>query len=360
MDEMAHGMQRLDRQLQRSKNTQRLRNRLQADLESVSGSQTRTYSDDQTLFSDQTDGELPMRKMLQHSTVVSSSVSPSAEYQTLDGVGMPLLPVDIVDEVPALLRAAQAGNIQQVRALLSLGASPSPRLPDGRTALHFCAIYDDAETAEALVKYGADVNAKDDKQRSPFRIAISSQSFSMAALLMRKGSEVERSIHLLLDIIRTGSGPGFADFLAALRERWEDSGPFMVHEAIEYEDNTALDALLGGGFDPSRRDACGISPIHRAIIQRRKTAVGLLLRHGADRNDFLPPQTQSLLKPDTISWHRALLPPMLDCGITPVGTAGRAMHDIDTVRLLLEAGADPNFEHSDGKLSQCLSGFRAC
>lgn len=350
MDEMVHGMQRLDLRLQRSENAKRLRNKLQSDLESVSGSQVKRISSDQTVFSDQTDSGFPLRKMFEDEAERPSAVGlPSAEYQTLDGVGMALLPADIVDEVPALLRAAQAGNVQQVRALLSLGASPSPRFPDGRTALHFCAIYDDAETAEALVKYGADVNAKDDKQRTPFRIAVSSQSFGMAALLMRKGSEVEKSIHLLLDTIRTGSGPGFADFLAALSERWDESGPFMVHEAIEYEDNDALDALLGGGFDPNRRDACGISPIHRAIIQRRKTAVEVLLRHGANTNAFLPPQTQSLLKPDTIHWHRALLPPMLDCGITPLGTAGRAMHDIDMVRLLLEAGADPNFEHSDGK-----------
>lgn len=349
MEEMVHGMQRLDRRLQRSENAKRLRNKLQSDLESVSGSRVKRISSHETVFSDQTDGEFPMRKMFEDTPENPPSVLPSTEYQTLDGVGMALLPADIVDEVPALLRAAQAGNVQQVRALLSLGASPSPRFPDGRTALHFCAIYDDAETAEALVKYGADVNAKDDKQRTPFRIAVSSQSFGMAALLMRMGSEVEKSIHLLLDTIRTGSGPGFTDFLAALSERWDESGPFMVHEAIEYEDNDALNALLGGGFDPNRRDACGISPIHRAIIQRRKTAVEVLLRHGANTNDFLPPQTNVLLKPDTIHWHRALLPPMLDCGITPLGTAGRAMHDIDMVRLLLEAGADPNLEHSDGK-----------
>jgi ankyrin repeat protein len=349
MDEMVHGMERLDRRLQRSENAKRLRNKLQTDLESVSGSQVKRVSSDQTVFSDQTDGDFPMRKMFENDQENAPPVSSLAEYKTLDGVGMALLPADIVDEVPALLRAAQAGNVQQVRALLSLGASPSPRLPDGRTALHFCAIYDDAETAEALVKYGADVNAKDDKQRTPFRIAVSSQSFGMAALLVRKGSEVEKSIHLLLDIIQTGSGPGFADFLAALRELWDDAGPFMVHEAIEYDDNAALGALLGGGFDPNRRDACGISPIHRAIIQRRKTAVEVLLRYGASSDDFLPPQTESLLKPDTIHWHRALLPPMLDCGITPLGTAGRAMHDIDMVRVLLEAGADPNFEHSDGK-----------
>lgn len=349
MEEMVHGMQRLDRRLQRSENAKRLRNKLQSDLGSVSGSRVKRISSDETVFSDQTDGEFPMRKMFEDTPENPPSVLPSTEYQTLDGVGMALLPADIVGEVPALLRAAQAGNVQQVRALLSLGASPSPRFPDGRTALHFCAIYDDAETAEALVKYGADVNAKDDKQRTHFRIAVSSQSFGMAALLMRMGSEVEKSIHLLLDTIRTGSGPGFTDFLAALSERWDESGPFMVHEAIEYEDNDALNALLGGGFDPNRRDACGISPIHRAIIQRRKTSVEVLLRHGANSNDFLPPQTEASLKPDTIHWHRALLPPMLDCGITPLGTAGRAMHDIDMVRLLLEAGADPNFEHSDGK-----------
>ncbi|KAK3343382.1 ankyrin repeat-containing domain protein [Lasiosphaeria hispida] len=346
MDEMARGMERLGRQFQSSKNAKKLQRRLRGDLESVSGSS----------ISDQTDTDFPRRKLLgEHTYDDTASLVPSSTVVDSEGTALLQVPqMNVVEDVPALLRAAQAGNVQQVKALLSLGASPGPRLPDGRTPLHFCAVYDDVVTAETLITYGADINARDEKRRSPFWIAITSQSFGVAELLLRRGSVFESFVPMLLDTIRAGedgAGAGFSDFLAALRQRLENSqGPHLLHEAIEYGDDAALEALLKGGFDPNSRDMRNISPIHHAIIRQRKASVKLLLRHGANPDDFLPPETLELLQVDSISWHRSLLPPMLDCGITPLGTAGRAMHDIDMVRLLLEAGANPNYEHSDGGL----------
>lgn len=43
---------------------------------------------------------------------------------------------------------------------------------------------------------------------------------------------------------------------------------------------------------------------------------------------------------------------MLVSGITPIATAARAMSDPEMLLLLLEAGADPNWEYpSDGNLT---------
>jgi ankyrin repeat protein len=92
----------------------------------------------------------------------------------------------------------------------------------------------------------------------------------------------------------------------------------------------------------------GISPIHQAILQRRSSALGLLLKFGADKNDYLPPETVDLLSED-VSWHRPLRE-MFGSGITPIATAGRVMEDVGMTRMLLEAGADPNFVYpSDGE-----------
>lgn len=90
----------------------------------------------------------------------------------------------------------------------------------------------------------------------------------------------------------------------------------------------------------------GIAPIHHAVLLQRLSTVDILLRHGADINIFLPPETRLWLRAD-IPWHQHLLPPILDVGTTPLGIAARAMLDVPMVKFLLGKGADPNLEFSD-------------
>jgi ankyrin repeat protein len=342
MDEIANGMNRLA--LQNSKHARAFRRRLEDDVESVSAFSGRRVS-----LSLMTDVGLPLRKFLEAQDQNQASVlaPPTMSRPLSPPPGCYATQELPPQELPPLVQAAKAGNMQQVKALLSLGESPDLRLPDGRTALHFCVVYDDASTAEILIKSGANVNIRDGNQRSPLSLAINVESFGLAALLMRKGATVDSSVPVLLDAIRTSEGSaGVADFLGALRERLDDSeGPYLVHEAIDYETDETMAVLLSAGFDPNKRDRSGISPIHHAILRGRESAIKLLLLHGADENDYLPPETHDLLRPD-VSWHRPLIE-FIRVGITPLGTAC-AMYDSDIVRLLLKEGADPNFVVAGG------------
>ena len=62
----------------------------------------------------------------------------------------------------ALHYACRAGHLDVVRFLLSLGADPNQRAPDGRTALHFAAAYSSKEIVYELLANCADVDARDD------------------------------------------------------------------------------------------------------------------------------------------------------------------------------------------------------
>lgn len=148
---------------------------------------------------------------------------------------------------------------------MSLGAAIDPRLPDGRTPLHLCAVQDDVTMAEVLLNHGADLDAQDEKHRTPLKIAISSHSFDTAALLLRRGSAVEVSVPILLDTVRTGRGSkGFGGFLTALGSRlYISTGTLLVHEAIDHGDDEALAVLLEAGFDANKRDASGKYPSPR-------------------------------------------------------------------------------------------------
>ena len=157
-----------------------------------------------------------------------------------------------------LLQAAQAGNTQQVRALITLGVSPSARSPDGRTALHFCAIYDDVTTAEILVEHGAEIDAKDNKLRSPLRIALGTGSLGVATFLVQRGSTLDK-FPALLDAIQSGQDPdGLAPLLKALQSRLDAVGEgALLHEVLERHDDVALRRLFDAGFDVNARDANG-------------------------------------------------------------------------------------------------------
>ncbi|XP_041347061.1 E3 ubiquitin-protein ligase MIB2-like [Gigantopelta aegis] len=65
------------------------------------------------------------------------------------------------------------------------------RMEDGPTPLHIAAINDHTETAQILIKQGADVNVKDkDKESSPLHLACSHAYLGAAKILVAAGADV--------------------------------------------------------------------------------------------------------------------------------------------------------------------------
>ena len=80
-----------------------------------------------------------------------------------------VLPVTTAVEDAPLADAAERRNSGAVRALLAESAAVDARQPDGATALHWAAHWNDVETARLLVAGGADVNAANDLGVTPSR-----------------------------------------------------------------------------------------------------------------------------------------------------------------------------------------------
>jgi ankyrin repeat protein len=66
-----------------------------------------------------------------------------------------------------LVEAAKNQDLQQVRALLNRHVDVNVRSEDGSTALLWVAHWNDLETAELLVRAGADANAANDFRMTP-------------------------------------------------------------------------------------------------------------------------------------------------------------------------------------------------
>lgn len=83
-----------------------------------------------------------------------------------------------------IIAAANDGRTQIVKVLLKAGANPNFSDSRGRTALHhlcFCPRQTTVGIARVLVSSGADSNLKDSNGQTPYQLALSKSSGSLAS-----------------------------------------------------------------------------------------------------------------------------------------------------------------------------------
>jgi ankyrin repeat protein len=87
-------------------------------------------------------------------------------------VNAPIVPGDYYRDAPALLRAADLGEVDICRVLIEAGADLAATNSRSRSALHAAAGSCCAETCEVLIAAGANVNARDHKGETPLFTAV--------------------------------------------------------------------------------------------------------------------------------------------------------------------------------------------
>src|SRR5207249_11272930 len=87
-----------------------------------------------------------------------------------------------------LVDAVKARDAKRAAALLHQHVDPNVRQPDGATALHWAAHWDDPGVAELLIAAGADVNAANDLGATPLWLACLNGSAAMVGRLLDAGA----------------------------------------------------------------------------------------------------------------------------------------------------------------------------
>ena len=95
------------------------------------------------------------------------------------------------DRDAQLIRAAEAGDATQVRALLAQGASVKARDARGRTALLAATQGNRVEAARLLIEAGADVNAQDDIRDSPYLLACARGYIEILRMTLKAGADLK-------------------------------------------------------------------------------------------------------------------------------------------------------------------------
>ncbi len=114
--------------------------------------------------------------------------------------------------------AAKNQDTATVRALLSQKIDLNARSSDGSTALLWLAHWNELETAELLLKAGADANASNDFRMTPLSQACTNASAGFVQLLLKNGANPNTPIATGETPLMTCAKTGNADAVRMLIE----------------------------------------------------------------------------------------------------------------------------------------------
>ena len=215
------------------------------------------------------------------------------------------------------LRLADAVKRQErtaARTLLNQKVDVNVPLPDGATALHWAAHWDDVEMAALLLKAGANVNAVNDLGVTPLSIACANASEAMVARLLAAGANPNK-------VPASGETP----LMTAAR-----TGNPMVVKSL----------LIRGADANAKEPTRGQTALMWAAANKRTDVVRVLVEGGADvqaRSNVMPQRFQTGSR--YVAYDDVRFVVTLDeGGSTPLLFAARS-GDAASASVLLGAGA---------------------
>jgi formylglycine-generating enzyme required for sulfatase activity len=116
-----------------------------------------------------------------------------------------------------LIRAAEQGNAEVVKRLLSAGANVNVRDPDGWTPLLRAAVGGHLAVAKIFIEAGADVNAANPDGNTPLMGAALAGNKELVQLLLQKGAKPDAKNQKGLTALTFAQQKGYAEVVKFLR-----------------------------------------------------------------------------------------------------------------------------------------------
>ena len=213
-------------------------------------------------------------------------------------VNLPPLREAEAEGVEAWVETVLFGSPADLRTLLEKKFDPNSATKNGTTALMLA--MPDLEKAKLLVAHGADVNARSKTRYSALLVAAQYPgSTPVLRFLLDKGAELRTAkgsgaplfnATALSLAIMSGNADAVPLLLAKgdkLDDKFLIVGMFpamMPPEAISFDDNATLAALLDAGASVELPDDSGFTLLDTAVIANRIDAARLLIARGANVN----------------------------------------------------------------------------
>ncbi len=233
---------------------------------------------------------------------------------------------------PPLVQAARNQDVDAVRELLAGGAAASDPQADGSTALHWAVHWEQPETVDLLITAGAEVNAGNDLGMTPIVMAGTSGNGAIVRRLLAAGAAVGAA----------GAG-----------------GETVLMLAARAGSLDAVTALLEAGADANARETTREqTALMWAASGAQPDIVAMLLEHGAD----VRARSRTSVRVSNMGGSRSAgsassgiaVEEVAQGGSTPLLFAARS-GDVQSARLLLDAGADVHDTTADGNTALIIA-----
>jgi ankyrin repeat protein len=196
--------------------------------------------------------------------------------------------------------------------------------PDGATALHWAAHWDDTDTADLLIRAGANVNAVNEFGVAPLLLACMNGNAAMVERLLKAGANPNAVFSTgesaLMTAARTGNVHAVSALLthgADVNARESSQGQTALMWAAAENHAAVAQVLIENGADVhARTAAAGFTPLLFAAQKGAVDAARILLAKGVDVNEAAM-DGSSVLLVATVMGHWDLTKLLLDQGSDP-------------------------------------------
>jgi uncharacterized protein len=244
----------------------------------------------------------------------------------------------------SLAEAVKKADKAAIRAMLQKRADVNVPEPDGSTALHWAAYTNDAETAELLIRAGANAKVTNRYGVTPLALASGNGNRAIIEALLKAGADPnvaspEGETPLML-AARSGVAPAVKALIAHgadvnAKEGWKGQTALMWAAAEGHV--ATVQALVAAGADVQARSKGGLTAFLFAVREGQVGTVRALLASGAKVNDTL------------IGGDPGRAPAAGGAAVSPAKEGPSALMlavsnaHFELAAMLLDAGADPNF-----------------
>jgi len=260
------------------------------------------------------------------------------------------------DSGERLYGAAEMGNFELVRKLLSGGVNVDSRARDGRTALHKAAAGGHSAVAQLLIARGADVNALDKEGWSPVVLGMLNGHREIVELLVAEGAPVTLHVAACL-----GDREKAKDRIAGgVDVNRKEGGQTPLGYTALYGKRTIAELLIAAGADISATDRWGYTPLLTAVHENHAQMAQLLIARGADvKAKHQYGDTALLIAVE--EGHADMVRLLLAAGVDSSGGIGDKDRDMvplqvaiddglpEVVEMLASAGANVNAKDEFGR-----------
>jgi len=271
------------------------------------------------------------------------------------------------DPQHSLIQAIQRGDTPAASRFLASGVDPNVRDDEGAPALMLATLFADVECVEQLLKKGADPNQADAVGATALMWAI--PDIQKARVLIERGANVNaRSTNLgRTPLLIAAASPGSVQLLTLLLARGADlrakdaAGSNALAVAMLSSDVEVLRFLVDRGLDP--KEEVPVASLRALYARARPAAIEFAMARGVsvpkemlNRSNWQSPDLlERWIERGADTNERVGI-----YGVTPLLTAASSeFAGAETLRVLLEHGADPNVQDAEGEKPLDWAMYRA-